>query len=57
MNAKFHSEWQSRRPNQAKFVVIGWRLVLVASKFLKIVLGGTAALHTYLVWGAVIFLS
>jgi hypothetical protein len=28
---------------------------LVASKFLKIVLGGTAALHAYRVWGAVIF--
>lgn len=28
---------------------------LVASKFFKIVLGGTAALHTYRVWGAVIF--
>jgi hypothetical protein len=30
---------------------------LVASKFLKIVLGGTAALHAYRVWGAVIFLA
>jgi len=28
---------------------------LVASKFFKIVLGGTAALHAYRVWGAVIF--
>jgi hypothetical protein len=28
---------------------------LVATKFFKIVLGGTAALHTYRVWGAVIF--
>jgi hypothetical protein len=28
---------------------------LVASKFSKIVLGGTAALHAYRVWGAVIF--
>ena len=30
---------------------------LVASKFFKIVLGGTAALHAYRVWGAVIFLG
>jgi hypothetical protein len=28
---------------------------LVASKFFKIVLGGTAALHAHRVWGAVIF--
>jgi len=28
---------------------------LVASKFFTIVLGGTAALHAYRVWGAVIF--
>jgi hypothetical protein len=28
---------------------------LVASKFFKIVLGGTAALHACRVWGAVIF--
>ena len=28
---------------------------LVASKFSTIVLGGTAALHTYRMWGAVIF--
>jgi hypothetical protein len=28
---------------------------LVASKFSTIVLGGTAALHAYRVWGAVIF--
>jgi hypothetical protein len=28
---------------------------LVGSKFFKIVLGGTAALHAYRVWGAVIF--
>jgi hypothetical protein len=28
---------------------------LVATKFFTIVLGGTAALHTYRVWGAVIF--
>ena len=27
MNAKFDSEWQSRRPNQAKFVAIGSKLV------------------------------
>ena len=30
---------------------------LVASKFFTIVLGGTAALHAYRVWGAVIFLG
>jgi len=28
---------------------------LVASKFFTIVLGGTAALHAYRAWGAVIF--
>jgi hypothetical protein len=28
---------------------------LIGSKFFKIVLGGTAALHAYRVWGAVIF--
>jgi hypothetical protein len=28
---------------------------LVTSKFSTIVLGGTAALHAYLVWGAVLF--
>ena len=28
---------------------------LVASKFFTIVLGGTAALHAYRVWGAVLF--
>jgi hypothetical protein len=28
---------------------------LIASKFFKIVLGGTAALHAHRVWGAVIF--
>jgi hypothetical protein len=27
MNAKLDSEWQSRRPNQAKFVANGWKLV------------------------------
>jgi hypothetical protein len=29
---------------------------LVASKFSMIVLGGTAALHAYRAWGAVLFL-